>query len=308
LNTIEGVVKESSFLTCYRAFGRIPFLIVSSSILVSMTSSMVLLASFILQGASVHTTLLVAAFALTFAVYNFDRVINQKEDMINDPDRSKLYMSKETVWTVVAAASLALAAVLGAREGLSVLLTLLSPLAVYAGYTLGLPWTGRLKAIPVVKNVVLVATWALVPTLLPRLCEDGPAGGVSIVLSLLVLYFIFTKIMVNSVLFDLRDVEGDSASGVRTLPQVLGVKGVRRLLFLLNATLVLWLVVCWLLGFFLQYLPILAANIVYGFWYVHFFTRSLGEKRILVDFLVDGEWIPLAMAIALVFASSWASW
>ena len=55
--------------------------------------------------------------------------------------------------------------------------------------------------------------------------------------SLLIFCFIFTKIMINSILFDVRDVEGDGASGVRTLPVVLGVGLVRRGLFLLNVML-----------------------------------------------------------------------
>jgi len=300
LNTTEVIVRESSFHPFFRVFGSISFLLVSSSVLVSLTSSMVLLLSFILQGVKVDTPLLVAAFALTFAVYSLDRVMNQREDLINDPDRSRLFMGRERMWAVVATAALASSVAVGAREGLGVLVTLLSPLGVYAAYSVGLPSAPRLKQIPVVKNVVLVGTWALVPTLLPSLRAIGPAGGKGTLLSLLIFYFIFTKIMINSILFDLRDVKGDSASGVRTLPIILGVPHVRRLLLLLNATLIVWTVVCWLLDSFLQYLPILAASIVYGFWYVHFFTKH-SQKRILVDLLVDGEWIPLTLATTLVY-------
>jgi len=293
-------VRESSFRPFSSLFGSISFLLVSSSVLVSLTSSMVLLLSFIVQGVKVDTPLLVAAFALTFAVYNLDRVINQKEDLINDPNRSRLFMGRERMWAGLAVASLASSVVVGAREGLGVLVTLLSPLGVYAAYTVGLPFAPRLKQIPVVKNVVLVGTWALVPTLLPSLRAVGPAGEKGTLLSLLIFYFIFTKIMINSILFDLRDVKGDNASGVRTLPVMLGVPRVRGLLLLLNTTLIVWTAVCWLLGSFTRYLPILAASIVYGFWYIHFFTKG-NQERILVDLLVDGEWVPLTLATTLVY-------
>lgn len=295
-------VKESSLQRCYRILGRVSFLIASSSILVSLTSSMVLLISFILHGVEVNASLLLAAFALTFAVYNLDRVINQKEDRINDPDRSRLYMARERMWAATAIASLGSSVVLGAREGLGALLTLLSPLAVYAGYSLGLPSTGRLKEIPVVKNVVLVATWALVPTLLPSLPNAWPVTENGMLLSLLIFCFIFVKIMVNSIVFDLRDVKGDRASGVRTLPLILGVRRLRTLLLVLNATLILWVAACWLLGYFVQYLPVLFASVLYGFWYILFFAGNFNRKRILVDFLVDGEWIPLGLTVALVYA------
>lgn len=300
MNTTEVIVRESSSPPFSRVFGSIPFLLVSSSVLVSLTSSMVLLLSFILQGLKVDTPLLAAAFALTFAVYNLDRVLNRKEDLINDPNRSRLFTGRERMWGVLAMASLAWSVAVGAAEGPGVLLTLLSPLGVYAAYSVGLPSGPRLKQIPVVKNVVLVGTWALVPTLLPSLRAIGPAGEKGALLSLLIFYFIFAKIMVNSILFDLRDVKGDSASSVRTLPVILGMLPVRRLLILINATLVVWTAVCWLLGSFTRYLPILAASIVYGFWYIDFFTKGKRE-RILVDLLVDGEWIPLALATALVY-------
>ncbi len=296
-------MRESDFHLYFR-ISRIPFLIVSSSILVSLTGSMVLLVSFILHGVQVHTPLLVAAFALTFALYNLDRAVKQKEDLINDPDRSRLFMGRRGMWAMVGVACLTASAVLGAEEGPGVLLTLLSPLVVYAGYSVGLPLMPRIKDIPGVKNVVLVATWALLPTILPNMCRATPLGEEGTLLSLLIFYFIYTKIMINSILFDVRDVSGDSASGIRTLPVILGVPRVRRLLLMLNATLVLWIVVCWLVGSFLQFLPILAASTLYGFWYIHFFTGNLGHKRILVDLLVDGEWMPLALATTLVYVLS----
>lgn len=296
-------MRESDFHLYFR-ISRIPFLIVSSSILVSLTGSMVLLVSFILHGVQVDTPLLVAAFALTFALYTLDRAVKQKEDLINDPDRSRLFMGRRGMWAMVGVASLTASAVLGAEEGPGVLLTLLSPLVVYAGYSVGLPLMPRIKDIPGVKNVVLVATWALLPTILPNICRAAPLGEQGTLLSLLIFYFIYTKIMINSILFDVRDVSGDRASGIRTLPVILGVPRVRRLLLLLNATLILWIVVCWLVGSFLQFLPILAANILYGFWYIHFFTGNLSHKRILVDLLVDGEWMPLALATTLVYVLS----
>ena len=299
MNTIEPLVRESGFHP-YSRVTRIPFLIVSSSILVSLTGSMVLLLSFLLYGVQVDTLLLVAAFALTFALYNLDRAIKQKEDLINDPDRSRLFIGRRRTWAIVGVASLAVTAALGAEEGPSVLLTLLSPLVIYAGYSIGLPLIPRLKDIPGVKNVVLVATWAVLPTILPNLRKVGPLGEEGLLLALLIFYFIFTKIMINSILFDVRDVRGDSVSGIRTLPVILGVPRVRRLLVLLNATLVFWVAVCWFLGSFLQYIPVLAASILYGFWYIHFFTKE-NRERILVDLLVDGEWIPLALATALIY-------
>jgi len=298
LITTEESVEKSSLHLYLR---NILFLVVSSAIPASLIGSLILLLSFILQGIKLDMMLLAAAFTLTFSVYNFDRLIKQREDLINDLDRSKFIKEKREIWATVTTASLITSIALGAVKGLSVLLTMLLPLAVFVGYGIGIPSMPRLKDIPGVKNLVLAGTWAFVPTLLPNLIRAEPLREKDAVLSLLFFYFIFTKVFINTILFDVRDIEGDRVVGVKTLPVVLGVKRTRMILLLFNATLLLWIILCWHLNLFLSYLPILAANISYGFWYIHYFTRNLNRKRILADLFVDGEWIPLTLLITLVY-------
>jgi 4-hydroxybenzoate polyprenyltransferase len=293
LNTIEELVRRPAFHLC---FSRILFFTVSSSTLISLTASMILLISFVLYGIKIDIFLLVASFSVTFAVYNLDRLVKQKEDLINDPSRSRLFESKRKIWGPVIAISVVAAVSLSASKGLSVLLTLLSPLLVLVGYVFGFPHMPRLKDIPGVKNLVLVLTWSLVPTILPNLSVERPATD-GILLSSLIFYFIFAKAMINTILFDVRDIQGDERAGVRTLPVVLGIKRTGRILFALNATLILWIAVSYVHGFFSPYLPLLCANIAYGFWYIELLTRNLGQRRILTDLLVDGEWMPLGLLI-----------
>jgi 4-hydroxybenzoate polyprenyltransferase len=260
-----------------------------------MTASMILLVSFVLHGIKIDIFLLVASFSVTFAVYNLDRLVKQKEDLINDPSRSRLFEARK-IWGLVIAISVAAAVSLSASKGLGVLLTLLSPLLVLVGYVFGFPHMPRLKDIPGVKNLVLVLTWSLVPTIIPNLSVERLATD-GILLSLLIFYFIFAKAMINTILFDVRDIQGDEQAGIRTLPVVLGVKRTGRILFALNATLIIWIAVSYVYGFFSPYLPLLCANIAYGFWYIELLTRNLGQRRILTDLLVDGEWIPLGLLI-----------
>ena len=293
MNTIEELVRRPAFHLC---FSGILFFTVSSSTLISLTASMILLVSFVMYGIEIDIFLLVASFSVTFAVYNLDRLVKQKEDLMNDPSRSRLFEGKRKIWGPVIAISIASAVCLSASKGLGVLLTLLSPLVVLVGYVFGFPHTPRLKDIPGVKNLVLVLTWSLVPTILPRLSLGRPATG-GILLSSLIFYFIFAKAMINTILFDVRDIQGDEQAGVRTLPVVLGVKRTARILFALNATLIIWIAVSYVYGFFSTYLPLLCADIAYGFWYIELLTGDSGQRRILTDLLVDGEWIPLGLLI-----------
>jgi len=302
LNTTVKIAKRLDFQIYFK---KIFFLISSSSILVSITSSMLLLLSFILHGIRANLSLLIAAFALTFAIYNFDRTIKQKEDLINDPERTRLFAGNRKIWTIVGTFFFIASMALALREGLNIFLTMFSIIAVYTGYGIGFPLIPRLKDIPGVKNLVLVSSWTIVPTILPNLSEYGAVEKKGILLSIMIFYFIFIKIMVNSILYDVRDIKGDSATGVRTLPVVMGVKNVRMILLIFNSTLILWIIECWRLNIFLPFLPILTANIFYGFWYINFFTENINNKRTLLDILVDGEWIPLTLLIALINILSW---
>ncbi|NYT01097.1 MAG: UbiA family prenyltransferase [Methanocellales archaeon] len=251
-------------------------------------------------------SLLIAAFALTFAIYNFDRTIKQKEDLINDPERTRLFAGNRKIWIIIGTFSFIASMALALREGLNIFLTMFSIISVYVGYGIGFPLIPRLKDIPGVKNLVLVSSWTIVPTILPNLSESGVLEKKGILLSIMIFYFIFIKILVNSILYDVRDIKGDSATGVRTLPVVLGVKNVRMILLIFNSTLILWIMVCWRLNIFLSFLPILTANIFYGFWYINFFTENINNKRTLLDILVDGEWIPLTLLIALINILGWS--
>ncbi|MCZ7384047.1 MAG: UbiA family prenyltransferase [Candidatus Methanoperedens sp.] len=154
----------------------------------------------------------------------------------------------------------------------------------------------RLKDITGVKNIVVALSWAVVGTFLPL--GNTRRNWVQI---LLIFYLFFTKLFINTVLFDVRDIEGDSANGVITIPVLLGIEKTRTLLLILNSTLIFWLVFSYLQGFFQKYLLIIIFAIFYGYWYILHFCREGIKIGKSLDLLVDGEWIPIAI-LALIFS------
>lgn len=77
----------------------------------------------------------------------------------------------------------------------------------------------RLKDILFVKNAVSAASWGAIPALVPALYNDQTLSLSAFILWLN--YFIF--IFAVEVVWDIRDIDGDKASGVKTLPNVFGV-------------------------------------------------------------------------------------
>jgi 4-hydroxybenzoate polyprenyltransferase len=114
------------------------------------------------------------------------------------------------------------------------------------------------------------------------------------------LYFFFIKSYTNSILFDIRDIEGDSLNGVKTLPIVLGRNKTKILLLILNSILVFWFIFSYFQGFFHRYLVVLIFAIAYGYWYILHFCREGIKIGKSLDLLVDGEFILIAILESII--------
>ena len=229
-------------------------------------------------------------FLISYSVYSLDKIADLDKDVINMPQRRGfLYGRKKLVLSSSLAAYL-----------LAVLLTLFStpvalpivliPIIANAFYgTKLLPGLPRLKDIPVMKNVVVASTWALITTLMPALS----AGHLAAFNVVIVGYFMFVKTFVDTVLYDMRDVEGDRLNGVRTIPAMLGNGKTTALLLAVNSTLLC--VLPFMRGDVRLFTAILIA---YGYAYILYFMDEVNP--VVLDFLVEGEWM-LATAFLFIF-------
>jgi 4-hydroxybenzoate polyprenyltransferase len=137
-------------------------------------------------------------------------------------------------------------------------------------------------------------SWGFTGALLPASAQQ--VDPVKIVLTFA---YIFIQLLVNTVLCDVCDVEGDVSSGVRTLPVALGLSRTRSLLLVVNSLMLPWLAYCAARGMFLDYLPALSFGLLYGYLIIWVFSRGK-RGRLLVELAVDGEWIPLVALMRLL--------
>lgn len=272
------------------ALSRIFTFLAVSSIFIGGTGFFKTYIGYILLGNSPEFLICSIVFLISFSVYSLDKIADLDKDIINMPQRRGfLYGRKRLVLSSSLAAYL-----------LAVLLTLfitplalpvvLIPIIANAFYgTKLLPGIPRLKDIPVMKNFVVASTWALITTLLPALS----AGHLAAFNIAIVGYFMFVKTFVDTVLYDMRDVDGDRLNGVRTIPVMLGKGKTTALLLAANITL-------------LSILPFMhgdvklftAILIAYGYAYILYFMKKIDPLEL--DFLVEGEWM-LATAFLLIF-------
>ncbi|MEM2025324.1 MAG: UbiA family prenyltransferase [Desulfurococcaceae archaeon] len=273
-------------------------LLASSSIFIALNSSLAVLASFMLYGAPVDPAALLSAFLITFSVYSLNKLSDYVEDKVNNPGRLKLIGKRRKAWAALSLAAAALSVALGALKSPFTVLVLLSPFIVASLYSFKpLPRAPRLKDIPGVKSLSVALSWALTGSLLPLTLEVTPWP-----LALASFTLIFTMIFVNTVLFDVRDVRGDAVAGVKTIPIALGLAKTRRLLYAANLLLLLPVSLLSYYGAPSRFHLALAFGALYNILVTGAFCRENIEKPLLLDLVVDGEWIPLTLFLAVVAA------
>ena len=271
--------------------------LISTSIFLAASGVFKLYFSFLLYGVPAQWNLLLLTFLLVFSVYGLNKLTDVGEDEINNPERVGYVKKVGRAFKYMIVLSFALSVILSAITSPWAVLVVLFPIVSGILYSVRVsPKYPRLKDITGVKNIIIATTWANGTTFLPYLV----AGGVEVWKVLLIYYFFFMKSMINTIIFDVRDIEGDRINGIRTIPVVLGFERSRKLLILLNSTFVPWLILAYSLGYFREYIQVLIFAVINGYAYILYFTRKGYRPGKALDVWVDGEWfytVPLALLL-----------
>jgi len=267
-------------------------LFTSTSVFLGLNALLVAAFSSLLYGVEVRPVILAIAFLATFSVYNMNRATDRAEDSINRPETASM---GNLFFLVPSIAASALCLALSASVGAQALLVVLASFTASIAYSVKLsPTIPRGKEVVGLKSALVALSWGLTGALLPASAQSVDPAKIALVFA-----YIAVQLFVNTVLCDVRDVEGDRASGVRTLPMALGLGGTRSLLLVANSLLLPWLAICASRGLFQEYMPALLFGAVYGYLIVLAFSGR-GRGRLLVELTVDGEWIPLVALMALL--------
>jgi 4-hydroxybenzoate polyprenyltransferase len=221
----------------YNLFSRIrdygEFFLYSSLFLGTAAAGMAYTSCFI-QGIPCTSQIVVVMFLIVFSVYNLNRKTDEAEDALNHERRFRITKKYERHLFIAALGAYLIALIIAAFHGVAAFCVVTIPLVSGIFYSVPvLPKRygyRRLKEIPLMKNLVVSTAWALAFSLVPvYLGRSAPDAG-----SMIVLLFIFCWTFVGSVLPDIRDRSGDAATGVATIPVLVGVAQSRRILKLLN--------------------------------------------------------------------------
>jgi len=294
LNITKVERAKSSLIKLYNAL-RIYFeLLPLTAVFIAIVGAAVISFSFLLFMDTVMWDMTVCTFLITFSVYSLNRLTDIEEDASNMPERVAFLSQKKDVILILSITSYLIALIVGALKNMYIVLVFLTPLLIGIIYSIRIS-SFRIKNIFAMKNVSVAFSWAFSSSFLPYVFYPN------ISVALMLFIFLFIKCFMDTVVFDIRDIEGDRISGVKTLPVVLGIKRTRNVLLAVNSFLLIWVLVCYLMGIFIPYLPIAIFSTIYGYWYISVFFREENKKgKYDYDYLVDGEFIILAILAAFV--------
>lgn len=268
-------------------------LLIHSNLFISLAAASVVITTVILAGLPFDPVPYFIVFAVTLFVYTVNRFTDLEEDEENVPQRAAFIKRYGRYWLAIGA-GLYLATV-----GAAVVLSLpgagflLIPPVVTVVYSLG-----GIKRVFLVKNLFVGLAWGLIP-----LGVGVYYGRLWTVEILFLAVYIGAMITIAAVIFDIKDIVGDRAEGIPTVPTRYGPRRTRivaQAANLLVAAVVVGLVTVGTLPG--ASLALLAFHGYVG-CYIPFASRSRGP--LFYGFVVDGEHVFLA---GVVLALEWLVW
>ena len=278
---------EASRLT--RIVRRIFLFLSVSSLYIGGSGFCKAFAGFVLLGAAANLHACLSVFLTVFSVYSLNKLTDIKEDAINFPERLGFLAGRTRLVLVYSLGAYALAVLLVALEKPVAIPIIFIPLIANALYSSRLiPGLPRLKDIPFMKNLVVAISWALVCVLIPAAYSERLDAKV-----LLIICFMALKSIINTVLYDVRDVAGDKENGIITVPILLGLEKTSLILLAVNSSLLpLAISTKGIAG------QLMVGMIAYGYIYILYFSKK--KNPFSLDLFVDGEWMLACLSIMII--------
>ena len=179
--------------------------------------------SFYLNNIPTNFNCLLFIFCSTAFIYNLDRLRPSKSDKLNSPDRTQ-WIKKNT--TLLKSSTVA--------HFLICLYILIQQAQFYTYLSAGvllslcLLYKTKLQTVPAMKNFLVASVWTVTVSILPSIWLKSSIN-INFVL------FCFLAALINTIIFDERDAEGDRLNKVKSIPLILSKKNCSRLVWVLAA-------------------------------------------------------------------------
>ncbi len=273
--------------------------IVRSGSILAASSGAIVLANTIVFGAQIDFMIILLAFMLTFSSYHINRIAELEQDGISHPQRTT-FIRKHRLLDFLAILAAAISLYIAFTRNINTFIFAILPPVVVMLYSFKILRVRRLKDILIIKNVIVAASWALGMFLTASYFELPFTPAVYAMA-----IFFFLRFFVNTIVFDIRDIVGDTMNRVKTIPIHFGELTTRNYLLIVNTISGLFLLVAISLGYLPFFAHLLNLITIYGYVYIFLSTDKKTDKHFLCDVIVDGEFLlwPILLIIGKMLFS-----
>lgn len=161
----------------------------------------------------------------------------------------------------------------------------------------------RLKDIPASKDIFIALAWATITVFVPFLSQESIGSFSAVSVAFL---FVFSLVYARSLLFDIRDIQGDRLIGRETIPIIIGKEKTK---LYLGVVLIMTAIALFVSGWFnlassLSFF--LLASIGYSAFYLYLYHKRIISQGVSCDAVVDGQFYVTGL-ITLVWMNSFAA-
>jgi 4-hydroxybenzoate polyprenyltransferase len=265
-------------------------LILGGHLLALGTASIAAAAAYLL-GRQPTPVLLVMAYLFSFGAYMMNRSAEMDVDEASHPERTSYLANRRRALPYMVAGSFVVGYGLAATVGLVFFVALLVPLALSILYSVGskqmqhLIGASNLKQKVVLKNLTIAFGWSLIPVLVGLYYGsfDRPL--------LLLGPLVFLRLITNTIVFDIRDTEGDRQNGVRTIPTLLGIGRSFQIVGAIDGFSAIYLISLLALGAVPAYAATLLVLPVYSTIYRTLAVQNNANLGFICDVVADAEYV-----------------
>lgn len=248
-----------------------------SSVLISFSGASRIVIAYLFIGSKISPINIIAGFLIIYSTYTFDRIIGGEEDKIN---RNELAQARKEIAMGVCLFSFVAGAFLLFLEDLLIISFI--PITIGVFYSKGVnigDFKIRLKGGLGMKNFTVALTWGAFITGI--VLQDSS----NLLITASVFSFFFVKTFINTTINDFRDINGDKAAGLMTLPIYLGEKGTKVLLMLIHIIEHVFILIIMITGILEFELMMIMSCLISGMIYIPFVSSPTKKEPDYQKFL-----------------------
>ncbi len=257
--------------------------------LLSLGTASIAAVAAMLLGMTPTPDLLVMAYMFSNGAYTLNRASEVEQDSVSHPDRTEYLHGRVRLLPFITGSYFLIGYSLAFLRNFYFFAALLLPLVLSLLYSVGsrrfirVVGARRLKERLLVKNLAISFGWSLIPLLVGLYY-------LQLALPLLLLApFIFLRLMVNTIFFDVRDVKADAMYGTGTIPSVYGSATTQRVMWALDLASLAYIISIATVGMVPSYAITLAVFPLYSSLYR--LVSRFSDQNLIRDLVADGEYL-----------------